>query len=119
MRMRTCRQRLARAGLATGALLLLVLGAGVVRLGDLAEGAQPRFKILHIMSYYSPWEWTDEQLRGFKAGLGAVDVEYQVFQMGLSIKTSILLSAKVVGPVRLGGHRQAAVMLRAGARAWR
>lgn len=40
-----------------------------------------RFRILHIMSYHSPWRWTDDQLSGFKAGLGVSAVEYKVFQM--------------------------------------
>src|SRR5512147_264490 len=38
-------------------------------------------KVLHIMSYNSPWEWTDDQLRGFKEALKELDVEYQVFQI--------------------------------------
>ena len=41
----------------------------------------PRYKILHIMSYHSPWRWTDDQLAGFKEGLGVANVEYKVFQM--------------------------------------
>lgn len=40
-----------------------------------------RYKVLHIMSYNSPWEWTDDQLRGFKEALKGLDVEYKVFQM--------------------------------------
>ena len=40
-----------------------------------------RFKVLHIMSYHSPWEWTDEQFRGFKDALKGVEIEYKVFQM--------------------------------------
>jgi hypothetical protein len=39
------------------------------------------FKILHVMSYHSPWVWTDDQLNGFKAALQGVDVEYKVIQM--------------------------------------
>lgn len=40
-----------------------------------------RYKILHVMSYHSPWRWTDGQLQGFKDGLGDVPVEYKIFQM--------------------------------------
>lgn len=40
-----------------------------------------KFKILHIMSYHSPWEWTDNQLNGFKAALKGLDVEYKIIQM--------------------------------------
>jgi hypothetical protein len=36
------------------------IGAGEVGM------PQVRFKVLHIMSCHSPWEWTDEQFRGFK-----------------------------------------------------
>src|SRR4030042_1508348 len=47
-----------------------------------------RFKILHIMSYHSPWEWTDNQLKGFQSGLGDIDVEYKIFQMDAKRKSS-------------------------------
>jgi hypothetical protein len=40
-----------------------------------------KYKILHIMSYHSPWEWTDDQFNGFKDALKGLDVEYRVFQM--------------------------------------
>lgn len=40
---------------------------------------QKKFKIIHIMSYHSPWEWTDTQLDGFKEALNGLDVEYKVF----------------------------------------
>lgn len=49
--------------------------------------AQPKsptarsFKILHIMSYHSPWRWTDGQLEGFKEGMADARAEYKVFQM--------------------------------------
>ena len=39
------------------------------------------FKILHIMSYHSPWEWTDTLFGGFQDALKDLKVEYQVFQM--------------------------------------
>ncbi|WP_088104535.1 ABC transporter substrate-binding protein [Halalkalibacter urbisdiaboli] len=45
------------------------------------ERREEAFKILHIMSYHSPWEWTDIQLEGFQAALDGVNVEYKVFQM--------------------------------------
>jgi ABC-type uncharacterized transport system substrate-binding protein len=40
-----------------------------------------KLKILHIMSFNSPWEWTDTQFAGFKEQLKDLDIEYQVFQM--------------------------------------
>ena len=39
------------------------------------------FKVLHIMSYHTPWEWTENQLSGFKKGLEGLNVEYKVFEM--------------------------------------
>lgn len=43
--------------------------------------AKPKFKILYIMSYHSPWEWTDGQLNGFKAAFKDIEVEYKSIQM--------------------------------------
>ncbi len=40
-----------------------------------------QYKIIHVMSYHSPWEWTDSQLDGFKAALKGLDVQYNVMQM--------------------------------------
>lgn len=39
------------------------------------------FRILHVMSYHTPWRWTDWQLAGFKEGLGDVPAEFQVFSL--------------------------------------
>jgi ABC-type uncharacterized transport system substrate-binding protein len=52
--------------------------------GDLA---QKQCKILHIMSYHSPWEWTDGQFEGFKAALRGLDIDYQVFQLDMKRRT--------------------------------
>ncbi|RPJ05591.1 MAG: hypothetical protein EHM28_11770, partial [Spirochaetaceae bacterium] len=43
--------------------------------------ASRHFRILHIMSYNSPWTWSDLQLDGFKEELSDLDVEYEIFQM--------------------------------------
>lgn len=40
-----------------------------------------RLRILHVMSFESPWRWTDGQFAGFKEGLGDVDAAYRAFQM--------------------------------------
>ncbi len=59
-------------------LSLLVLS----RPGLAEEKALPEpARILHVMSYHSPWRWTDGQFDGFKAGLGDVAAEYRVFQL--------------------------------------
>ncbi len=51
----------------------------------LAEGAAKLdgtpIRILHVMSYHTPWRWTEGQLEGFKAGLGEVKAEYKVFEL--------------------------------------
>lgn len=55
-----------------------------------AAGSGPaghKWKILHIMSYHSPWQWTDGQLAGFKAALRGLDVEYKVFQLDMKRRT--------------------------------
>jgi ABC-type uncharacterized transport system substrate-binding protein len=91
--------RLARLALAAGVALLLV-GAELARLEREAEGAGRRFKILHVMSYHSPWEWTDEQLRGFKEALTGVDVEYRVFRMDTRRQSSPEWKARVAREAR-------------------
>ena len=40
-----------------------------------------RWRIAHVMSFESPWRWTDGQLAGFQQALAAPDAEYRVFQM--------------------------------------
>ena len=40
-----------------------------------------RPRIVHVMSFDSPWRWTDGQFAGFKEGLGEPGAEYRVFQM--------------------------------------
>lgn len=37
------------------------------------------FRILHIMSYHSPWRWTDRQFEAFKDELKGVKTTYDVF----------------------------------------
>src|SRR3990167_8726741 len=86
------RRRLASGRRWLGGVLLL-LGFSVGLLGQasglaLAQEAPKKFKILHIMSYHSPWEWTDDQLRGFQQALEGVDAEYKVFQMDTKRKSS-------------------------------
>jgi ABC-type uncharacterized transport system substrate-binding protein len=44
------------------------------------DAAGPRPKILYVMSYHSPWRWTDGQLQGFREALG-VPADFRVFQM--------------------------------------
>ena len=55
-----------------------------------AESPTRTFRILHIMSFNSPYRWTDGQFDGFKAGLGTdVKVQYKVFQLDTKRQSSI------------------------------
>lgn len=47
------------------------------------------WKILHVMSYHLPWEWTETQFSGFKEALKDLNVEYRVFQMNTKKNSSI------------------------------
>jgi ABC-type uncharacterized transport system substrate-binding protein len=38
-------------------------------------------RLLHVMSFESPWRWTDGQLAGFRQGLNMPQAQWQVFQM--------------------------------------
>jgi ABC-type uncharacterized transport system substrate-binding protein len=67
------RTRSRRSFLSAGAAFFLPFGV-------LAAGARP-LRILHVMSFESPWRWTDGQFAGFKETLGDVDAEYRVLQM--------------------------------------
>lgn len=49
--------------------------------GKSHQMSKNKWKILHIMSYHSPWKWTDDQFNGFKSALKGLDIEYKVFQM--------------------------------------
>lgn len=40
-----------------------------------------KYKILHVMSYHTPWEWTEDLTRGFQDELTGIDVEYRSFEM--------------------------------------
>ncbi len=48
-----------------------------------ADNPGPALRILHVMSFDSPWRWTDGQFTGFRAGLGDLNVQYEVFQMDI------------------------------------
>lgn len=52
------------------------------------QPAQKKFKVLHVMSYHSPWEWTDMQFEGFRDALKGLDVEYRVYQMDAKNRSS-------------------------------
>lgn len=43
--------------------------------------AKPPVRILHVMSYHSPWRWTDGQFEGFRTALGDLKAEFKVIQL--------------------------------------
>jgi ABC-type uncharacterized transport system substrate-binding protein len=55
-----------------------------------AQSKSPRRapKILHVMSFDSPWRWTDGQFAGFKDGLAEPGAAYRVFQMDVKRNSS-------------------------------
>lgn len=54
-----------------------------------SRGANRPLRILHVMSFNSPYRWTDGQFDGFKAGLGSdLKVEYKVFQLDTKRQSS-------------------------------
>lgn len=57
----------------------LLAGAGIGSPWPLAAAA-PR-RVLHVMSFDSPWRWTDGQWAGFLEGLADPSVQTLVFQM--------------------------------------
>jgi ABC-type uncharacterized transport system substrate-binding protein len=69
-------QRPRRRLLQGAAAALALAGAG---LPPARASARPR--IAHVMSFDSPWRWTDGQLDGFREALGLPGAEFAVFQM--------------------------------------
>ncbi|MCB1909737.1 MAG: hypothetical protein KDH15_20445 [Rhodocyclaceae bacterium] len=57
-------------------------------------------RIFHVMSFDSPWRWTDGQLAGFRDGLQDVDVELRVFQMNVKKNSSVEAKQRVAGEAR-------------------
>jgi ABC-type uncharacterized transport system substrate-binding protein len=59
-----------------------------------------QFKILHVMSYHSPWEWTDSQLSGFQAAMKGVNVQYKIMQMDTKRKSDNAWIQQISGEIR-------------------
>jgi hypothetical protein len=76
------RHRTARLAGLVLVLLGVVFGSAATTADEFEPGQGARtFKVLHIMSYHSPWRWTDGQFESFKEELRGLPIEYQVFQM--------------------------------------
>jgi ABC-type uncharacterized transport system substrate-binding protein len=73
------RRWLGHAGAWASALAPLSGHGQAVPGASAAGAAGPR--ILHIMSFDSPWRWTDGQLEGFRQTLAEPQAQWQIFQM--------------------------------------
>lgn len=62
------------------ALFAFLLGVPFAADASVRDAGEP-YRILYVMSYHSPWRWTDGQLAGFKEAMGPAKAEYKVFQM--------------------------------------
>lgn len=79
------------------------------------RGAGRPWRIAHVMSFESPWRWTDGQLAGFQQALAAPDAETRIFlpvrattggypaislararRLGIPLRSTELLSCAVV-----------------------
>lgn len=68
------------------------VGAAWIAAGRPVAGAGRVLRIAHVMSFDSPWRWTDGQLEGFRQGLGVPSAEIRVFQM--DVKRNVSDAAK-------------------------
>ncbi|MGB8225500.1 MAG: hypothetical protein WCE45_01340, partial [Sedimentisphaerales bacterium] len=59
-----------------------------------------QYKILHVMSYHSPWEWTDSQLSGFKAAMNDMNIQYKVMQMDTKRNSDKAWIQQISGEIR-------------------
>lgn len=73
--------------------LCIALAACLPMLAHARDGASAAkggpFRVLHVMSYHSPWRWTDRQLEGFQNELRNLNVVYKIFQMDTKRNSSI------------------------------
>jgi ABC-type uncharacterized transport system substrate-binding protein len=70
-----------RTRLVVAAAAVLLAGSGGAGAEPSTPAQKPKVKILHVMSYHTPWRWTEWQWQGFKDALGDIPAEYKVFEM--------------------------------------
>ncbi len=100
-------QKTAVAGLIVAATVIGIIAAVIVGIrvtgdtpattvaGTPEQSVAPRtpptdrtFKVLYVMSYHTPWEWTDDQFQGFKDALSGLNVEYKVYELDAKRRSS-------------------------------
>lgn len=64
---------------------LVLIVCTVFPLATIAE--EPSYRILHVMSYHQSWKWNIEQLKGFKDGVGDLNVEYKIVELDTKRKS--------------------------------
>jgi hypothetical protein len=80
-------------------VLIVAISAGLVfwYQQNLPKGTSERpgtktpemtYKILHVHSYHSPWEWVDNQDKGFNDSLAGLNIEHKVFYMDTKRKSA-------------------------------
>lgn len=92
MTLKTRARRLAASLLATAT----VLSAANCE----AAAAEKTFRILHVMSYHTPWRWTEGQLAGFKEGLADLRAEFRIFEMDTKRNSAPAAIEKKAGEAR-------------------
>ena len=82
---------------------LVLLAAFAMPLTSAANDAPPTgktYRILHVMSFDSPFRWSDAQLDGFKDGLGKdLPAEYKVVQMDIKRNSTPAAKEKIAAEV--------------------
>jgi len=58
-------------------------------------------KIVHVMSYSADWVWNQDQLRGFREGLGAADVSIRIVELDAKRKDATQLKASAKEAIEL------------------
>lgn len=52
-----------------------------ILLSGVVSASENAYRVLHVMSYHSSWIWNQEQSKGFKDGIGDLDIEYKVVEL--------------------------------------
>ncbi len=80
-------------------IALTLMSSRRLQAADTAEPARP-FRIFHVMSFDSPWRWTDGQWQGFRESLGTTPFEGRVFQMDVKRHSSPEAKARLGAEAR-------------------
>lgn len=62
-------------------IVVAALAASLPARAHAQAAAGKEVRILYVMSYHSPWRWTDWQLEGFQEAMKGVKATYRSFQM--------------------------------------